>query len=192
MTGVVYDGGKLGMDAMLFGMSNFHNPNDNLIISDFTNNRVLSNTTDYFNNAVVNLNQMYQSDEVINLAKSIIMTQGSVLNQNVMTFITRDNIINANNTMQYIINSNPEVIRLDNLGIIDGYPTISRDYELIDYVNDGIVNIVDDVMSYTSFDSSAYDEFTELDKEAIIRCWETVNELLAEGLDPTSEDLLPF
>lgn len=192
MTGVVYDGGKLGMDAMLFGMSNFHNPNDNLVISDFTNNRVLSNTTDYFNNAVINLNQMYQSDEVINLAKSIIMTQGSVLNQNVMTFINRDNIINANNTMQYIINSNPEVIRLDNLGIIDGYPTISRDYDLIDYVNDGIVTIVDDMMSYTSFDSSAYDEFTEIDKEAIVRCWETVNELLAEGLDPTSEDLLPF
>ena len=192
MTGVVYDGGKLGMDAMLFGMSNFHNPNDNLVISDFTNNRVLSNTTDYFNNAVINLNQMYQSDEVINLAKSIIMTQGSVLNQNVMTFINRDNIINANNTMQYIINSNPEVIRLDNLGIIDGYPTISRDYDLIDYVNDGIVTIVDDMMSYTSFDSSAYDEFTEIDKEAIVRCWETVNELIAEGLDPTSEDLLPF
>jgi hypothetical protein len=180
------------MDAMLFGMSNFHNPNDNLVISDFTNNRVLSNTTDYFNNAVINLNQMYQSDEVINLAKSIIMTQGSVLNQNVMTFINRDNIINANNTMQYIINSNPEVIRLDNLGIIDGYPTISRDYDLIDYVNDGIVTIVDDMMSYTSFDSSAYDEFTDIDKEAIVRCWETVNELLAEGLDPTSEDLLPF
>ena len=192
MTGVVYDGGKLGMDAMLFGMSNFHNPNDNLVISDFTNNRVLSNTTDYFNNAVINLNQMYQSDEVINLAKSIIMTQGSVLNQNVMTFINRDNIINANNTMQYGINSNPEVIRLDNLGIIDGYPTISRDYDLIDYVNDGIVTIVDDMMSYTSFDSSAYDEFTDIDKEAIVRCWETVNELLAEGLDPTSEDLLPF
>ncbi len=192
MTGVVYDGGKLGMDAMLFGMSNFHNPNDNLVISDFTNNRVLSNTTDYFNNAVINLNQMYQSDEVINLAKSIIMTQGSVLNQNVMTFINRDNIINANNTMQYIINSNPEVIRLDNLGIIDGYPTISRDYGLVDYVNDGVLTIVDDVMSYTSFDSSAYDEFTDIDKEAIVRCWETVNELLAEGLDPTSEDLLPF
>lgn len=192
MTGIVYDGGKLGMDAMLFGMSNFHNPNDNLIISDFTNNRVLTNTTDYFNNAVINLNQMYQSDEVINLAKSIIMTQGSVLNQNVMTFITRDNIINANNTMQYIINSNPEVIRLDNLGIIDGYPNISRDYGLIDYVNDGVLTIIDDVMSYTSFDSSAYDEFTEIDKEAIVRCWETVNELLAEGLDPTSVDLLPF
>lgn len=192
MTGVVYDGGKLGMDAMLFGVSNFHNPNDNLVISDFTNNRVLSNTTDYFNNAVINLNQMYQSDEVINLAKSIIMTQGSVLNQNVMTFITRDNIINANTTMQYIINSNPDIIRLDNLGVIDGYPTISRDYGLVDYVTDSVVNIVGDEMSYTSFESSAYDEYTDLDREAIIRCWETVNELLAEGLDPTSEDLLPF
>ena len=63
---------------------------------------------------------------------------------------------------------------------------------LLDYVNDGVVTIVDDIMSYTSFDSSAYDEYTDIDKEAIVRCWETVNELLAEGLDPTSEDLLPF
>lgn len=192
MTGIVYDGGKLGMDAMLFGVSNFHNPNDNIVISDFTNNRVLTNTTDYFNSAVVNLNQLYQSDEVINLAKSIIMTQGSVLNQNVMTYITKDNIINANTMMQYIINSNPDIIRLDNLGVIDGYANISRDYDLLDYVNDGVVNISNDIMSYTSFDSSAYDEFTDIDKDAILRCWETVNELIAEGLDPTSEDLLPF
>lgn len=192
MTGTVYDGGKLGMNAMLFGMSNFHNPNDLNIINEFTNNKVLVNTSDYFNNAVINLNQMYQSNEVVDLAKSIIMTQGSVLNQNVMTYITRDNITTANTLMQYIINSNPEVIRLDNLGVIDGYPTISRDYGLVDFIEDGNVVILNDEMSYTSFESSAYDEITDIDKEAIIRCWETVNELLAEGLDPTSEDLLPF
>jgi hypothetical protein len=192
MTGIVYDGGKLGMDAMLFGMSNFHNPNDSIVINDFTNNKVLTNTSDYFNSSLINLNQIYQSDEVVNLAKTLIMRQGSALNQNVMTFIDRSNIVNANSMMQYIINSNPEIIRLDNLGIIDGYPSISRDADLINYINDGVVNIVNDEMSYISFESSAYDDFTDLDKDAVIKCWETVNELLAEGLDPTSEDLLPF
>lgn len=192
MTGKVYDGGKLGLDAMLFGVSNFHNPNDINIISDFTSNKVLSNTTDYFNNAVINLNQMYQSDEVVNLAKSIIMTQGSVLNQNIITYINRDNIINANTLMQYVINSNPDIIRLDNLGVIDGYPSISRDTELVHFIESGNVTMTENEFSYISYESSAYDEITDMDKDAIIRCWETVNELLAEGLDPTSEDLLPF
>lgn len=192
MTGMVYDGGKTGMNALLFGLPNLVNNNDIQVVNEYVNPNSIINTTDYFNQSINTLNTIYSSNEVINLGKQLIMNHGSLLNHNVMMMLDRTNITSANLMMQHVIMSHPDVIRLDKLGVINGFSNVSIDTDLVSLMNSGNVKHTDDYMEYNTYSSSAYDEYTDDDKSAIVRCWEVVNDLLAEGLDPTSEELDSF
>lgn len=192
MKAMVYDGGKTGMNALLFGMTNLVNNNDINIVNEYVNQKALMNTTEYYNKSIDTLNNIYTSNDVINLSKNLIMNHGSLLNHNVMMMLDRNNIKSANLMMQHVIMSHPDVIRLDRLGVINGFANSTVDTDLINLMTSGDVKHTDEYMEYTTYNSSAYDDYSDDDKTAIRRCWDIVNDLLVEGLDPTSEELNAF
>lgn len=189
MVARVHDGGATAMGAMLFGMSSLHNPNDALIVADVVRPTVLSNTSEFFNVSTNYINSIYQDEEVINIGKKVIQDFGSALNKFVMTNITNYNITEANDMMKMVISSNPNVIKLNHLGVLEGYTSTVVDLDLYRYIDSGNVTFTEDSINYNTYNSSSYDEYTEDDKLTIMDCWMTVNKLLAEGIDPTSSDL---
>ncbi len=192
MIGTVYDGGKTGMTAMMFGMPQFTNSNDSIIMNEFNNNNKLRGVSTHFMNSISEMNKMYNSNEVIALSKKLIATHGSLLNNYVMMIMTPENIKTPNLMMKQVIMSNPEVMRLDSLGVIDGYQTVTPDYDLHKFVKSGVLDVKDSGSTYSTFYGSAYDEYTTEDKDMIVHCWELVNNMLADGIDPTNKELSQY
>ena len=189
MVARVHDGGLTSMSSMMFGMSSMYNSNDAKLLSNTINPSVLSSTSTFFNDSTNYINKLYQSEEVISQAKKVIQNHGSALNKYVITNIDYNNITTANDMMKTVIASNPNVMKLDRLGVLEGYTATPINLELVDYVNSGVCSITDVGFEYSTYSSSAFDDYDDDDRYAIIRCWETVNELLAKGIDPTSSDL---
>lgn len=191
MQGTYVDGGTTGLLATVFGlpksMSEFGN-------NGLVNANLLSNTSEFFNTSMISINNAYRGDETLAMAKSIVLRHGSTYDDYCVRYIDINNITKANTMMQTVIASHPEVIRLTNQGFIDGYPNVTPFLDLEEIIDNGNVSFSDGIMEYNSHISCSYneDDYDDLTVEVIRKAWETVQELLAGGIDPTSEDLLPF
>ena len=190
MQGTYVDGGGTGLLAMVFGLPKHDSNNYQSLVGA----PLLSTTSDFFNNSMNMINTAYRGDETLNIAKNIVLRHGSVYDIFSINLIDRNNITRANTMMQTVIASHPEIIRLSNRGFIDGYANINPSLDLHEIITDGDVIFSDDIMEFNTLISSDYSEsdYDDLTKEVIRRTWDTVQELLADGIDPTSEDLLPF
>lgn len=185
----VIDGGKTGVMASLFGLRD--HSNDMNIVRDIVGNPFQS-IQENLGSSIALLNQAYMGSETINMARMINMHHGSTYNPYAMTIINKDNILDMNTRMREIVISHPEVSRLSDLGFIDGFTDVRPDLELRNWVNDGVLQLDSGLMQYHTY-SGAYDDmYDELDKTIITETWHNIQNMLAEGIDPTSKDLSYF
>lgn len=188
ITARVIDGGKTGMMASLFGFRD--HSNDMNIVRDLVGTPFDSVQTN-LRESIIQLNTAYMGSETINMGKMITMQHGSVFDPFAMTIINRDNILNSNLRMKEIISSHPEVMKLDRLGFIDGFANVTPDLDLHKWIDDGELNM-DGQISYTTYDNAVYDSYDELDKHVIRETWHNIQDMIAEGVDPTSDELRYF
>lgn len=186
----VIDGGKTGVLATLFGARD--TSNDMSIISDIIGTPIEA-VRDSLQISLSQLNEAYNGSETINMGRLILANHTAVFDQSAMTIIGMHNIDRVNNRMKEIIMSNPELMRLDGLGVIDGYANVDRDPDLHRWIDSGSLVLNSGQMQYTTFSGGDYDElYDELDKHIITETWHNIQDMLAEGIDPTSEDLSYF
>ena len=182
----VIDGGKAGMNALLFGVPQ----QTNHLINNNVSASSLLGVSSNFTNSVATMNDTYFSDKAINLAKTIIADSGSLYNNdNNIQYVDYHNV---NNRMRGVITSHPDVIRLNNLGVLDGYSDVSPDYTLGDLLNSGKVSVEDDMFTYTTYSSTEYVDITPTEIEVMDDVWKQVSKMLRDGVDPTSEDMSPI
>lgn len=183
-------GGRTAVEAVLYGGSNAL-PNNAVL--DTIGSRAFVNTSDFFNNSITNFTNIYNSDAVLSVARDVVSTFGAVFDSNAMYYITENNIRNANNMMKHVIMSHPEMIRLNNLGFIDGYGTVTGDVGLSDYVNSGDVVFSEDSLNYTTFDDLYYEDVYDAENVNIIKnTWDSLSRMLSKRIDPTTDDLRGF
>lgn len=189
MQATVLDGGKTGIMAALFGFRD--HSNDINVVRDIVGSP-FDSVKDSLNLSLQQLNNAYMGSETINMGRMIAMRHDSIYDPMGMNIVTKNNIQNSNNRMKEIILSHPEVARLSNSGFIDGYAGITPDLELSSWVNDGVVDLDNGLMSYTTYNGIYDDVFDEIDKHIITETWRNVQDMLAEGIDPTSKELSYF
>ena len=185
----VIDGGKTGVMATLFGLRD--HSNDMNIVSDIVG-APFASIQENLSNSIAQLNQAYMGSETLNMARLITMHHGSTYNPYAMSIVTKDNILDMNLRMREIVLSHPDVMKLDSLGFIDGFSDVSPDLELQNWVYDGVLRLDDGPMTYSTFSGSYDDMYDDLDKTIITETWHNIQNMLAEGIDPTSKDLSYF
>ena len=142
----------------------------------------------------------YNSDQVIMAAKSIASQVDSHINPDVIISYNESNIYNATPVMRSYIMLQPDLFELnksqqcsafDNL-YYDEDPTAKtvEDHSAYNRVMDGILtfdkNGDGNICSYS--DGSDNEDLHFIDQLSIINTWNTVTNLIATGMDPSSFD----
>lgn len=139
----------------------------------------------------------FNSDSAITAAKAFVHSAGTHFSQDVIYPINNDNIQNANLVMQQYIMSNPIVDKLYSKDMCYGFMETYIDpqpgahgEDRVDYqkVMDGVVQFEKDD-AYVMYYSNGEDELNIIDKLSILDTWHTVEQLIANDIDPTDPDL---
>jgi hypothetical protein len=187
-------GGMSTMNDMLYGA-----PNQGLI-NYFAQNiqnasNVMQNMGQQFIDRTMEIFNNFNSDEAINRAKSLSFQANIIMDQNAIMAVYENNYGNMTYRMQQQIMSHPVVFNLWQDGrcygfsdtIIDptlGYDKVEETTNHIQYM-DGLAT-EDDTCVFTTSDDS--EDLHILDKVAIYETYNTVNNLIAQGIDPTTLD----
>lgn len=144
----------------------------------------------------------HTNSSVLNAAKLLVHSAGSHMNNEVISVLAEDQLINANFIMQQFIMAHPNVNFLNQDNMCNGfvetyvdkeqgvYGTERNDYRS---VMDGVLQNInlekddedDDLLCIRHYSSSGDDELDILDKLAVLETWDNVDNMLIEGIDPT-------
>ena len=194
MTINVINGGEQAFRAMVY-----RQPDNNLM--QYLNNSmseaaaVVGNASASFINGVKDVYERFNGSNVLNAAKAMLMTAGSHVNQDVIYYIPKNNIQDANLMMQSYIMCHPGVQRVYSKNMCHGYAETYYDMEPNTYgkdrydyqrVMDGMMFIEDGETNLIAYSNG--DKIAELDiyqKLSIMDTWDNVSLLMLEGKDPT-------
>ena len=183
MTIQVVDGGRASMDAILFG--GIVKRNDMDYVRDIVGDKRLVGVSDYFTNSIQTLNNVYNSDESVMFNKSIVLRHSAIKNEDAYIILTLENLPAINLRMKEVVMSHPEMMRLNNLGAVQGYSEVVARDNLYKYVNANRVTYEEDMMVYHTYVTSEDDVPDEMDIYSIRESWSLISEMLQDGLDPT-------
>ena len=191
ITATVSDGGKTGMVATMFGMPD--TSGDYALLQNVISPEKLNNVSESYHTSMQMLNQAYNSEETMRVAKNVLAFHGSLFNPNVLSYMNVNTITKPNSIMSNIIYSHPEVMRLDALGVINGFAEAKPDIDLHKFIYEGDVMTKGDMGLYTEYYDTEYSEiYSEQVKDIIKHAWNLVSSLLDSKLDPTDKELRPF
>jgi len=188
-------GGQLGFDALLYKP-----PSENVINYIQTNiaraGAALGEAGGNFMNRVHETYDKFNNQSVINMGKSLLYGAGVHINDNVVMPLAMNNLGNANYAMQQYIIANPVVNEMVNDNMCNGFQETYYDSEVgvtgterNDYrrVMSGVVQEADDGSLYVSQYTSSEDieDLDSMDKFSILETWDSVQQALSEGIDPT-------
>ena len=192
----VHQGGATAMKTMLYGV-----PDENII--NYINNginsaaEILGNATNSFLNKAQQIFDTYHSSAAIENAKRLVYSLGmSADDENVIYEIPYMGFNNTNQIMRDYIMVHPEVYKLNNQNMINGFQDMYMDLDpattLIEkekyrQVMDGVLQDDGEEGGYIMHYSTD-NELSMYDKFAILNTWDNVDRMIAEGYDPTDPE----
>ena len=194
----VISGGDAGFEALVY-----QQPDQRL--RDYLSNTIsvatnkLSDGGSYFINAARDIYEKYNGAAAINMAKAIVGQMDTHLNPDVIISYDETNIFNATPKMQQYIMVQPELWQLDReqaCSAFDGTyfnadSDVSKVEDHVRYqeVMDGMLQFNEDGEGYiVSYTNTEMEELHTYDQFAIKNSWDSVRNLLIDGIDPSSID----
>jgi len=193
----VIKGSDQGFNALLYGT-----PDENKL-NYLQNNlttayQALGNAGSSFMSTMQTVYDRFNSAEAINKAKSFIYGATGHVSDHLIYPIREEAMIGqANITMQRYIMAHPEVAKLNDKSMCNGFEgtyfnmNSGSTIPVIEYrdVMDGMLEYEEDGSGmYTFYSSSDATELEIIDKISILKTWNTVESLLNKGIDPTDVD----
>jgi len=157
---------------------------------------VLGNVGRSFVEQTTNLYDSVNNSAFVNSARAMLMNMGTHLSQDVIHRVDRNNMHEANLTMQQYIMANPNMNKLHQKNMAYGFQETYYDMEpgvygeeRLDFqrVMDGIVRVdKKDEYTYVNHYSNSDDvELNQFEQLTILDTWDEVNSMIAMGIDPS-------
>lgn len=196
---VVTASGDTGFNALVY-----QQPNSGII--EYLQNSIGNAATKLGSagSAFVNMaNQRFEkfnSDSVITAAKAIASRLDGHLNPNVITAYSDDNIFNATPIMRRYIMVQPNMWELNSNQACSAFDGMYQDIDPeVTSVEDHTLykRVVNDMLEFDEDGNGQFVSYTDCNEEedlhfmdqlSIKDTWDTVSNLIAEGIDPSSQD----
>lgn len=191
-------GGDLAADALIY------KPPDNNLVNYLANNiqrasELVGSYSNTFINTMTDVYNRFASDTARLYQRLVVQNASGHLNQDIVGVVRYEHLHMANLAMQRYILAEPTLNKYYQKGMCYGYQDTCTMYEEDKYGEDcveyrrvmsGSLTFDDNgegvVTTYTQNDTEMYpDELDTIEQFSIMKTWENVARMVAEGIDPS-------